>query len=213
MSLGYQGVMERYRAYLPITNKTPVITLLEGNFDEALELVKEISGSHPITMVNSLNPMRLEGQKTGAFEIIEELGEAPHYQFIPVGNAGNISAYWLGYKEYFDRKKSTRKPKMMGFQAEGAAPIVKGAPIKNPKTIATAIKIGNPASWKMAESARDESNGVIDSVTDDEILEAYKLMPALEGIFCEPASAAGVAGLKKYVSNGMKFEKGTCIVC
>lgn len=187
---------------------------IEGNFDEALELVIEISKSHPITMVNSLNPMRLEGQKTGAFEIIEALGRAPDYQFMPVGNAGNITAYWMGYKEFFDRKKSSSKPKMMGFQAEGAAPIVTGQAVKNPKTIATAIKIGNPASWKLAEIARDESAGVIDSVTDDEILEAYKLLPTLEGVYCEPASAAGVAGLKKYVATGkIKLSKGDSVVC
>ncbi len=187
---------------------------IEGNFDDALELVIEISKSHSITMVNSLNPMRLEGQKTGAFEIIESLGRAPDYQFMPVGNAGNITAYWMGYKEYFQKKKSSSKPKMMGFQAEGAAPIVTGQAIKNPKTIATAIKIGNPASWKLAEIARDESAGVIDSVTDDEILEAYKMMPALEGVYCEPASAAGVAGLKKYISTGkIKLSKGDSVVC
>lgn len=186
---------------------------IDGNFDVALELVKEISSQHPITMVNSLNEMRIEGQKTGAFEIIESLGRAPDYQFMPVGNAGNITAYWKGYKEYFDKKKATSKPKMMGFQAEGAAPIVTGQPIKNPKTIATAIKIGNPASWKRAEAARDESGGVIDCVSDDEILEAYRMTAQLEGVFCEPASAAGVAGLKKMITQG-KFSasKGMVVV-
>ena len=187
---------------------------VEGNFDDALELVKEISSKHPITMVNSLNQMRLEGQKTGSFEIIEALGRAPDYQFMPVGNAGNITAYWMGYKEFFEKKKCSTKPKMMGFQAEGAAPIVKGEPIKSPKTIATAIKIGNPASWKKAEQARDESEGVIDFVTDQEILEAYTLMSKLEGVFCEPASAAGVAGLKKYIqTNKLKLQKGATVVC
>lgn len=187
---------------------------IEGNFDEALELVKEISSSKPITMVNSLNPMRLEGQKTGAFEIIDALGEAPNYQFMPVGNAGNISAYWMGYQEYFEKKKSKIKPKLMGFQAEGAAPIVKGEPIKNPKTIATAIRIGNPASWKKAEVARDESGGVIDAISDEEILEAYQQMALLEGVFCEPASAAGVAGFKKYLKKDPgAFPKGTVVVC
>jgi threonine synthase len=187
---------------------------IEGNFDEALELVKEISSSKPITMVNSLNPMRLEGQKTGAFEIIDVLGRAPDYQFMPVGNAGNITAYWMGYKEYFNKKKSTAKPKMMGFQAEGAAPIVKGEPIRNPKTIATAIRIGNPASWKLAEAARDESSGAIDAVTDEEILETYQQMAKLEGVFCEPASAAGVAGFKKYLKkNPAMFPKGSVVVC
>jgi threonine synthase len=185
---------------------------IDGNFDEALELVKEISSQYPITMVNSLNPMRLEGQKTGAFEIIEELGRAPDYQFMPVGNAGNISGYWMGYREYFDRKKCDRRPRMMGYQAEGAAPLVHGSPVKNPATIATAIRIGNPASWKKAEAARDESGGKIDFVTDDEILEAYKLMASLEGVYCEPASAAGIAGLKKYIGAGGKIEKGASVV-
>ncbi|MCG3205170.1 MAG: Threonine synthase [Elusimicrobia bacterium] len=178
------------------------VLAIQGNFDDALELVKEISRQYPITMVNSLNEMRIEGQKTGAFEIVDALEDAPDYQFMPVGNAGNITAYWKGYCEYFKKKKINSYPKLMGFQAEGAAPIVQGKPIKNPSTIATAIKIGNPASWKRAEAARDESGGVIDSVTDDEILEAYKLMAQLEGVYCEPASAAGVAGLKKYISQG-----------
>ncbi len=177
-----------------------------GNFDDALSLVKEATSKYPITLVNSLNPYRLEGQKTGAFEIVDELGDAPDYQFMPVGNAGNITAYWKGYKEYCDRGKCVNLPKMMGFQAEGASPIVKGKPIKNPETIATAIRIGNPASWKAAERARDESAGAIDSVTDDEILEAYKLVAKLEGVFCEPASAASIAGLKKYLAQN-KLEK------
>jgi threonine synthase len=185
---------------------------IEGNFDDALELVKDISRQYPITMVNSLNPMRLEGQKTGAFEIIEALGRAPDYQFMPVGNAGNISAYWMGYVEFFNKKKADRKPRMMGFQAEGAAPIVHGAPVKSPKTIATAIRIGNPASWKKAEAARDESGGVIDFVSDDEILDAYKLMASLEGVFCEPASAAGIAGLRKFLRSGKAIEKGATVV-
>jgi threonine synthase len=187
---------------------------IDGNFDEALELVKEISAKHPITMVNSLNPMRLEGQKTGAFEIVDALGRAPDYQFMPVGNAGNITAYWMGYTEYFNQKKSANKPKMMGFQAEGAAPIVNGEPVKNPKTIATAIRIGNPASWKKAEAARDESGGLIGAVSDDEILDAYKMMSQLEGVYCEPASAAGVAGLRKCVAQGkIKNNADTVAVC
>ncbi len=188
------------------------VLAIDGNFDDALELVKEISEKYPITMVNSLNEMRIEGQKTGSFEIIEALGNAPDYQFMPVGNAGNITAYWKGYREYFDKKKCAQKPKMMGFQAEGAAPIVTGQAIKNPKTIATAIKIGNPASWKRAEAARDESGGVIDCVSDDEILEAYKLMSQLEGVYCEPASAAGVAGLKKYIATKkINLRKGDVV--
>lgn len=188
------------------------VLAIEGNFDEALELVKEISARHPLTMVNSLNEMRIEGQKTGAFEIVEDLGRAPDYQFMPVGNAGNITAYWKGYQEYFDQKKVSSQPKMMGFQAEGAAPIVHGKVIKNPLTLATAIKIGNPASWKRAETARDESNGVIDFVSDNEILEAYKSLAQLEGVYCEPASAAGIAGLKKYVAGGkLNFPKDAVV--
>lgn len=187
---------------------------IRGNFDDALRLVKDISASYPFTMVNSLNPMRLEGQKTAAFEIVDDLGDAPDYQFMPVGNAGNISAYWMGYKEIAAKKKASRTPKMMGFQAEGAAPIVKGEPIKSPKTIATAIRIGNPASWKKAEAARDESGGLIDSVTDDEIMESYHLIAQTEGLFGEPASAAGVAGLKKVGKSGkIKFKKGDVVVC
>ncbi len=189
------------------------VLAIDGNFDDALELVKEISAKYPITMVNSLNEMRIEGQKTGAFEIIEALGRAPDYQFMPVGNAGNITAYWKGYVEFFNRKKVSSKPKMMGFQAAGAAPIVSGKAVKDPKTIATAIKIGNPASWKRAGAARDESGGVIDMVTDEQIVESYKLMSQLEGVYCEPASAAGVAGLKKYISEKkVNLEKGAVVV-
>lgn len=182
------------------------VIAVEGNFDDALNLVKEAAKQLPITLVNSINPFRIEGQKTAAFEIVDELGEAPDYQFMPVGNAGNITAYWKGYKEYCDKGKCVNLPKMMGFQAEGASPLVKGKPFKNPETIATAIRIGNPASWDNAISARDESAGVIDSVTDEEIIEAYKMLAELEGIFCEPASAASVAGLKKYLSQ-KKLEK------
>ena len=187
---------------------------VEGNFDHALELVKEVSSKYPIQMVNSLNPFRLEGQKTGAFEIIDDLGDAPDYQFMPVGNAGNITAYWMGYNEFNSSGKSKKKPKMMGFQAEGAAPIVDGAPVPNPKTIATAIRIGNPASWKRAEKARDESDGLIDKVSDQHILEMYQLVAKTEGIFSEPACAAGVAGLQKCIKDGkVSFEKGANVVC
>lgn len=170
---------------------------IRGNFDDALSLVKEISAKYPVTLVNSLNPYRIEGQKTASFEICDGLGDAPEFQVMPVGNAGNITAYWKGYKEYRAIGKTTKLPKMLGFQAEGAAPIVKNRIIKNPKTIATAIKIGNPASWKSAVAARDESGGLIDMVSDKQILEAYKLLAAKEGIFVEPASAASVAGLLK----------------
>jgi threonine synthase len=179
-----------------------LVLAVDGNFDQALALVREIAVKYPITLVNSLNPYRIEGQKTASFEICDCLGEAPDFQVIPVGNAGNITAYWKGYKEYKAYGKINKLPRMLGFQAEGAAPIVKGHPIKNPRTIATAIRIGNPASWKMAEVARDESGGLIDSVSDKQILQAYKLLAAKEGIFVEPASAASVAGLLKLVKKG-----------
>jgi len=178
------------------------VIAVKGNFDEALELVREITEKHPITLVNSLNPYRIEGQKTGSFEICDSLKDAPDYHAIPVGNAGNITAYWKGYKEYKQAKISKKLPKMLGFQAEGAAPIVLGHPVKDPKTIATAIKIGNPASWKQAEAARDESGGLINAVSDDEILSAYKLLASKEGVFVEPASAASVAGILKLSKKG-----------
>jgi len=182
---------------------------IEGNFDAALSLVKELSSNYPLTLVNSINPFRIEGQKTAAYEICEVLKGAPDYQFMPVGNAGNITAYWKGYKECFEHSdKKFKLPKMMGFQAAGAAPIVEKRPIEKPETVATAIRIGNPASWKTAEEARDESGGVIDKVTDEEILDAYKLIASSEGVFCEPASAASIAGLIKYVKQGyFKDEK------
>ncbi len=186
------------------------IIAIQGNFDKALEMVREISDKYPITLVNSVNPYRIEGQKTGAFEICEALGQAPDYHFIPVGNAGNITAYWKGYKEWHKLGKIKELPKMMGFEAEGAAAIVKGERIYNPETLATAIRIGNPASWKFAEQARDESNGMINYVTDDEIVEAYKLLASSEGILAEPASAASVAGLIKVKS---QVKKGSKIVC
>lgn len=186
---------------------------VQGNFDDALTMVRRVGEAAPITIVNSINPYRIESQKTGAFEIVDDLGDAPDYHFIPVGNAGNITAYWKGYKEYADLGKSRRRPKMMGWQADGAAPIVKGEPIKDPKTIATAIKIGNPASWKGALAARDESNGFIGAVTDDEILAAYNAL-AREGVFCEPASAASVAGLKKYAAQQDAFARSDAtVVC
>lgn len=178
------------------------VIAIKGNFDQALKLVRELSEKMPVTVVNSINPYRIEGQKTGAFEICDVLGEAPNYHAIPVGNAGNITAYWKGYKEFKKAGKISLLPKMLGFQAEGAAPIVRKKIVDDPHTIATAIKIGNPASWKTAEEARDESGGLIDIVTDDEILDAYKLLAAKEGIFVEPASAASVAGLIKKAKEG-----------
>jgi len=185
---------------------------IKGNFDKCLEIVKEITSNYPITLVNSLNPYRIEGQKTAAFEIIDELGDAPDYHFIPVGNAGNITSYWMGYKEYYNHGISKKLPKMMGFQAEGAAPIVKGHPIENPETIATAIRIGNPASWEKAVKAKNESNGVIEAVSDQEILSAQRLLAQSEGIFCEPASAASIAGLLKKASEGI-FKSSDVVVC
>jgi len=179
---------------------------IEGNFDEALQIVREISETEPITLVNSLNPYRIEGQKTAAFEVVDHLGFAPTYHCLPVGNAGNITAYWKGYKEYWEKGRADTLPKMLGFQAEGAAPIVKGKAVEKPETIATAIRIGNPASWKQAEAARDESGGLIDMVSDEEILEAYQLLASLEGIFCEPASAASLAGVIKLHRKGF-FKK------
>ncbi len=188
------------------------ILQVNGNFDEALALVTEVSRSYPITLVNSINPYRLEGQKTGAFEVCDQLGDAPTHHFLPVGNAGNITAYWMGYKEYLKQGKITRLPKMAGFQAAGAAPIVLGKIIKKPKTIATAIRIGNPASWKRAEEAAVESQGRIDLVTDQEIITAYHMVAGLEGIFCEPASAASIAGVIKRHQEGF-FKPGDQIVC
>ncbi len=185
---------------------------IDGNFDRALNLVREITSGHPITLVNSVNPYRLQGQKTGAFEIVDVLGDSPDYHFLPVGNAGNISAYWMGYKEYHAAGKMARLPKMMGWQAEGAAPIVRGERVDHPTTIATAIKIGNPASWKLAEAARDESGGTIDMVSDDEILRAYALLASREGVFVEPGSAASLAGVIKAHERGV-FKGGETIVC
>lgn len=186
------------------------IIAIDGNFDDALEAVKEISSKYPVTLVNSVNPYRIEGQKTGAFEIIDALKESPDYHFIPVGNAGNITAYWKGYKEYLEKNKCTKLPKMMGIQAEGASPIVLGHKVNNPETIATAIRIGNPASWKFAESARDESKGIINSVSDNEIINAYNMLAKHEGIFAEPASCASLAGLIKYKD---LVEENSTVVC
>ena len=173
------------------------VVQVRGNFDRALALVRELAQTEPVTVVNSINPYRIEGQKTGAFEIVDVLGEAPGLHFMPVGNAGNITAYWKGYREYQDAGKCGSLPAMMGFQAAGAAPIVLGRPVEKPETVATAIRIGNPASWYGATAAASESGGMIGSVTDEEILAAYKLLAREESVFCEPASAASVAGLLK----------------
>ncbi len=188
------------------------IISIKGNFDRALEIARNLAQKHPVTLVNSVNPYRIEGQKTAAFEIVDVLADAPDYLFIPVGNAGNITAYWKGFVEYFRVGRANRAPKMMGFQAEGAAPIVRGKVVKRPRTVATAIRIGNPASWQKAVAARDESGGVIDFVSDEEILAAYKLLATKEGIFGEPASAASVAGLIKMVKQGL-ILRGNKVVC
>ncbi len=185
---------------------------VDGNFDQALNLVREMGDKYPVEIVNSINPFRIEGQKTGAFEVCSQLGAVPDFNAIPVGNAGNITAYWKGYKEYYEAKRITSLPKMIGFQAEGAAPIVRGHPIENPETLATAIRIGNPASWKGAVAAAEESGGSISIVTDEEIVEAYQLVAQKEGIFCEPASAASVAGTLKLAKKG-KLPDGSVVVC
>lgn len=187
------------------------IVSIKGNFDEALNIVKKVAEKGEIALVNSVNPYRIEGQKTSAFEIVEQLdGKAPDTFAIPVGNAGNITAYWKGFKE-FNHLNQSGLPVMCGFQAEGASPIVQGKVVKNPETVATAIRIGNPASWQMAEEARDESNGLIDSVTDEEILKAYKLMTSKEGVFSEPASNASIAGLLKLHEQG-KLKSNQTVV-
>jgi threonine synthase len=185
---------------------------IKANFDAALKIAKEVATEFPVTLVNSVNPFRIEGQKTGAFEICDSLGDAPDYHCIPVGNAGNISAYWKGYVEYGEAGKATRRPKMYGFQAAGAAPLVIGEPVANPETVATAIRIGNPASWKTAVEAARSSQGGFWAVTDEEILSAYRMLADTEGVFCEPASAAAVAGLIQRAERGF-IEKGKTVVC
>jgi threonine synthase len=181
---------------------------IRGNFDEALAIVRDLGERAPVTVVNSVNPYRIEGQKTGAFEIVDVLGDAPDVHCIPVGNAGNITAYWKGYREYQDAGRATRLPRMCGFQAAGAAPIVEGHVVEKPETVATAIRIGNPASWYGATAAASESGGSITAVTDDEILEAYRFLASTEAVFCEPASAASVAGLLK-----LPDVEGQTVVC
>ena len=190
------------------------VIMINGNFDAALGMVREFTQRNDVTLVNSVNPHRIEGQKTAAFEIVDKLGGAPDMLFIPVGNAGNITAYWKGFREYQDLGRSQALPRMMGFQAEGAAPIVRGEPVARPQTIASAIRIGNPATWHGAIEARDGSGGVIDAVSDDEILEAYRLLANKEGIFCEPASAASFAGLMKMHRQGMDLsDKRIVCIC
>ncbi|HEY3380101.1 MAG TPA: threonine synthase [Armatimonadota bacterium] len=189
------------------------VLAIDGNFDDALRFVREITEQYPITLVNSINPFRIEGQKTASFEIIDVLGDAPTYHVLPVGNAGNITAYWKGYREFHALGKATHLPKMLGFQASGSAPIVLGKIVEDPHTVATAIKIGNPASWQQAETARDDSGGLIDMVTDEEILTAYKMLACMEGVFVEPASAASIAGVIKLVQQGFFPAEDGTIVC
>mgnify|MGYP001585133630 FL=1 len=185
---------------------------VRGNFDDALDLVRELGTRDDIEIVNSINPFRMQGQETAAFEVCDELGDAPDMHFLPVGNAGNITSYWTGYNEYRDAGKSTSLPMMMGWQAEGSAPIVKGHVITSPETVATAIRIGNPASWEQAVRASEESSGAIDCVSDDEILDAHRMLARTEGIFVEPASAAGIAGIVKSYARGGIPPESTVVV-
>ena len=198
----WRGVITHYREFLPVSEATPVVTLNEGN--TPLIETKNLAAA--------INPYRIEGQKTAAFEVCDQLGRAPDIHVLPVGNAGNITAYWRGYREYHARGKTVSLPRMLGFQAAGAAPIVLGHVVEKPRTIATAIRIGNPASWKTAVEAASESKGEINLVTDDEIVEAYRMVAGLEGVFCEPASAASVAGVIKLTKAGY-FQGGEIVVC
>ena len=188
------------------------VVALKGTFDVALEVVRDVTGRYPVALMNSVNPHRIEGQKTAAFEIVDDLGEAPDYVLLPVGNAGNITAYWKGFREYQRAGKSTRLPRMVGAQAEGAAPIVNGSPVAHPKTVASAIRIGNPASWEGATTARDESGGMIAAVTDTEILSAQIRLAGSEGLFAEPASAAPLALLIRLVRDGRIEKDATTVV-
>jgi threonine synthase len=188
------------------------ILSVDGSFDDALSLARGLADRHPIALVNSVNPHRIEGQKTASFEIVDVLGDAPDVLCLPVGNAGNITAYWKGFVEYYQQEKANKKPMMWGFQAEGAAPIVRGEPVKEPKTLASAIRIGNPASWQGATNARDESGGAITAVSDEEIVSAYRRLSLEEGIFCEPASAACVAGVLGRAKAGADLA-GKTVVC
>jgi threonine synthase len=190
------------------------VIAIDGNFDAALRIVRELAAdpSHPVALVNSVNPDRLAGQRTAAFEVCDDLGRAPDVLAIPVGNAGNISAYWMGFRDYRSAGVTAGVPRMLGFQAEGAAPLVSGHPVDSPETVATAIRIGNPASWQMAIAARDESGGSIEAVSDDEILAAHRDLARDEGIFCEPASGAGVAGIRRLARDG-RIDRDALIVC
>jgi threonine synthase len=189
-----------------------VVLQIRGNFDEGMQLVKQIGENTPVTIVNSINPFRLQGQKTAAFEIVEELERAPDFHCLPVGNAGNISAHWMGYDEYFDHGIVNSRPRMVGYQASGAAPFLRGAMVDNPDTVATAIRIGHPQSWDKAWKVKEQSNGWFDECSDEEILAAQKLLTEKEGIFCEPASATSLAGALRDIHSG-KIPEGSCVVC
>ena len=189
-----------------------VVLQIRGNFDEGMQLVKDIGENTPVTIVNSINPFRLQGQKTAAFEIVEELERAPDYHCLPVGNAGNISAHWMGYTEYFEHGIVNNRPKMVGYQASGSAPFLRGEMVDNPETVATAIRIGHPQSWDKAWKVREESNGWFDECSDEEILAAQKLLTEKEGIFCEPASATSLAGALRDITSG-KIPEGSTIAC
>jgi threonine synthase len=188
------------------------VIMVRGNFDNCLQLARGLAWEYPVALVNSVNPVRLQGQKTASFEVVDFLGDAPDFHLLPVGNAGNVSAYWLGYQEYFDLGMATRKPRMRGFQAEGAAPLVTGEPFPDPETRATAIRVGNPASWKLAEAAAQESDGRFRALSDDQILAAQRELAAKDGVFVEPASAAGVAGLLADVAAGDSYAGSTVVV-
>ena len=188
------------------------IIMVRGNFDHCLEMARGLSWDYPVSLVNSVNPVRLQGQKTAAFEIVDKLGDAPDFHLLPVGNAGNISAYWMGYTQYADLGRATKKPVMRGFQAAGAAPLVTGEPFPDPETRATAIRVGNPASWKLAEAARNESGGRFAAVSDGRILDAQRQLAARDGVFVEPASAAGIAGLLQDLETGESYEGSTVVV-
>lgn len=215
---GLRAVVVIPHGYVALGKLTQVLvhgaTVLSvnGNFDEALTIVRTLADVYPVTLVNSVNPYRLEGQKTAAFEIVDELGDAPDYLCIPVGNAGNITAYWRGFREYKTARKARRTPHMMGFEAQGAAPIVNNAVVTKPTTVATAIRIGNPVNWQNAVRARDESGGAIQAVSDEEIIKGYQILAATEGVFAEPASAASVAGLLKLRREGLDLS-GKRVVC
>jgi len=188
------------------------VIMVRGNFDACLQLARGLAWDHPVALVNSVNPVRLQGQKTASFEVVDFLGDAPDHHLLPVGNAGNVSAYWLGYQEYFDLGVSTRKPRMRGFQAEGAAPLVTGEPFPDPETKATAIRVGNPASWKLAEAAAQESEGRFRALSDEQILSAQRELASRDGVFVEPASAAGVAGLLADVAGGDSYAGSTVVI-